>query len=106
MSAAALAAGTPVTPATPATPATRQPRTDYRVASAVKKSLLKIQDKASAVWSEVKRMQRTIDELRAENARLQAMVDESFLQEQCLFACDNVRHCLRERLRSDLLGLP
>ena len=74
MSAAALAAGRM---SAPSTPVARQPRTDYRVTSAVRKSLSKIQDKAAAVWGEVKRMQRTIDALRAENARLQSMVDES-----------------------------
>jgi len=67
MSAAALAAGPAFGP--------RRPRTEFRVEASVKKSLLNIQRKAERVWNDVRNMQKTIDELRAENARLRGIID-------------------------------
>ena len=64
MSAAALATFGP-----------RRPRTEFRVEASVKKSLLNIQRKAERVWNDVRNMQKTIDELRAENARLRGIID-------------------------------
>lgn len=67
MSAAALAAGPAFGP--------RRPRTKFRVEASVKKSLLNIQRKAERVWNDVRSMQKTIDKLRAENARLRGIID-------------------------------
>ena len=67
MSAAALAAGPADGP--------RRPRTEFRVEASVKKSLLNIQRKAERVWNNVRSMQKTIDKLRAENARLRGIID-------------------------------
>jgi hypothetical protein len=67
MSAAALATGPAFSP--------RRPRTKFRVEASVKKSLLNIQRKAERVWNDVRSMQKTIDELRAENARLRGIID-------------------------------
>lgn len=53
----------------------RRPRTEFRVEASVKKSLLNIQRKAERVWNDVRSMQKTIDELRAENARLRGIID-------------------------------
>lgn len=64
MSAAALATFGP-----------RRPRMEFRVEASVKKSLLNIQKKAERVWNDVRNMQKTIDELRAENDRLRGIID-------------------------------
>lgn len=71
MSAAALAAGKTGSEAIVG----RRPRTHFSVDSSVKKSLLTIKRRAERVWNDVKGMQQTIDELRAENARLRSIID-------------------------------
>ena len=73
MSAAALAAGKTGSEAMLG----RRPRTHFSVDSSVKKSLSTIRRRAERVWNNVKAMQQTIDELRAENARLRSIIDGS-----------------------------
>lgn len=75
MSAAALAAGATGNGAK----SRRRPRVNFRtefsVESSVKKSLMNIRRKTESVWNNVRSMQQTIDELRAENARLRRVID-------------------------------
>jgi hypothetical protein len=73
MSAAALAAGVTGSEAVLG----RRPRTHFAVDSSVRKSLATIQKRAERVWNNVKGMQQTIEELRAENARLRSIIDGS-----------------------------